>query len=252
MQNQGKYLYCIIEASEPESFGPLGIGGRGDEVHTICYHDLSAVVSDSPIIEYAVSRENTLAHERVIEEVMKNHTVLPVRFCTIAKDEAKIRIILEKEYDRFKEMMNWIDGKKELGLKAMFVENVVYGNILKKHEEIRVFKEKIASLPPEKSLYQRMEIGRMVEIALQKEKDIHKEYILDTLSPLAVDVKINNTYGELMVINAAFLVEKLTEAQFDQKVQELGNKYDGEIKFKYIGTVPPFNFVNLVIETGEY
>jgi len=52
-----------------------------------------------------------------------------------------------------------------------------------------------------------------------------------------------------MVINAAFLVEKDKEAEFDQRVNGLGAKYSSNIKFKYIGKVPPFNFVNLVIET---
>ena len=55
-----------------------------------------------------------------------------------------------------------------------------------------------------------------------------------------------------MIVNAAFLVEKSEEAEFDQRVNELGAKYTNKIKFKYVGTVPPFNFVNLVIKTEEY
>jgi hypothetical protein len=54
-----------------------------------------------------------------------------------------------------------------------------------------------------------------------------------------------------MIINAAFLVEKDKEAEFDQKVQELDARYSDKIKFKYVGT-PPFNFVNLIIKTEEY
>ena len=42
------------------------------------------------------------------------------------------------------------------------------------------------------------------------------------------------------------------EAEFDQNVQALDDKYGDKIKFKYVGTLPPFNFVNLVIETGKY
>ena len=32
-----------------------------------------------------------LAHERAIEEVMKEYTVLPVRFNTITEDEEKVK-----------------------------------------------------------------------------------------------------------------------------------------------------------------
>ena len=249
----GKYIYCIIATNEPESFGPLGIGNRGDQLYTVCSNNIAAVVSNSPIMDYSVSRENTLAHEKAIEKVMKEHTVLPVRFATIAEDEEKVKKILEKEYDKFKNLLNKLKDKKELGLKAIFKEeDTIYKDILKKYEEIRILKEKIVPLPPEKTYYQRMEIGEMVKAALQKEKEIYKKKILDTLSPLAVEVKTNNTYGDRMIVNAAFLVEKSQEAEFDEKVNELGAKYTNKIKFKYVGTVPPFNFVNLVIKTEEY
>lgn len=249
---EGKYIYCIIEIDKPQSFGSLGIGGRGDELHTICFQDIAAVVSNSPIMKYSISRENTLAHEKAIEEAMKEHAVLPVRFATIAEDEEKIKKILEKEYDRFIDLLKYMKGKKELGLKAIFKEDVIYKDILEKYEDIKKLKEKVAALPAEKTYYQRMEIGKTVEAALQKEKEIYKKDILNALSPLAIEVKTNNTYGERMIINAAFLVEKNKEAEFDQKVHEFGEKYGNKIKFKYVGTVPPFNFVNLVIKTSEY
>ncbi len=249
---EGKYIYCIIESKQPKVFGPLGIGARGDELYTILFNDIAAVVSNSPIINYPVSRENSIAHEKAIEEVMQEYTVLPVRFATIAQDEEKVKKILEREHDRFVDLLKNIEGKKELGLKAIFIEDVIYKEILRQHKDLRALKERIASLPPEKTYYQRMEIGKLVEQALGEEKEICKSDILDTLSPLAVEVKINNTYGELMIINAAFLIERPKESEFDQKVGELGEKYNNKIKFKYTGTLPPFNFVNLIIETGKY
>ncbi|NCO23939.1 MAG: gas vesicle synthesis GvpLGvpF [Candidatus Infernicultor aquiphilus] len=249
---EGKYIYCIITTTVAKTFGSIGIGCRGDELYTICFQNIAAVVSNSPIIKYSISRENTLAHEKAIEEVMKEHTVLPVRFATIAEDEEKVKKILEKEYDRFVALLKDMKGKKELGLKAIFKEDVIYKYILEKYKDIERLKERVSALPPEKTYYQRMEIGKMVEAALQKEKEIHKKGILNTLSPLAVEVKNNNTYGELMIISAAFLVEKYREPEFDQKVNEYVNKYGNKINFKYVGTVPPFNFVNLIINTEEY
>ena len=91
---EGKYIYCIIATKEPKTFGPLGIGDRKDELYTICLDGIAAVVSNSPIKSYSISRENMLAHERAIEAVMKEYTVLPVRFCTITEDEDKVKKIL--------------------------------------------------------------------------------------------------------------------------------------------------------------
>jgi len=247
-----KYIYCVIDSDQPQSFGPLGIGERSDEVYTICFDGIAAVVSNASIKKYRISRENSLTHEKAIEAVMAEHTVLPVRFATVTEDEEKVMKILEAEYERFRELLNQMKDKTELGFKAIFKEDVVYKHILEKYENIRVLKEKIAPLPPEKTHHQRMEIGEMVEAALQQEKQIVEEDILNTLSPLAVEVKTNDPYGERMIINAAFLVEKEKEAEFDNQVQELGDKYGEKVKFKFVGMLPPFNFVNLVIETGKY
>jgi hypothetical protein len=248
----GKYIYCIIGSGRPRSFGPFGIGAKGAELTTICVDDIAAVVSPSPIMKYSLSRENMIAHEKAIEEVMKEYEVLPVRFSTIAEDEEKVAKILEKEHDRFAELLKTMAGKTELSVIAIFKEDVIYKDIMEKYRDIRAFKERIAGLPPEKTRGPLMEIGRRVEAALQQEREIYKEEILDTLTALSCDVKVNDKYGEMMILKAAFLVERRREEEFDRKVNELAEKYAGKIRFKYVGTLPPFNFVNLVIETGNY
>ena len=249
---EGKYIYCIIDSDRQQSFGPLGIGGRGDELHTICHNGIAALVSDAPIGKYRVSRENSLNHEKAIEKAMTKYTALPVRFATVAESEEKVRRILEKEQDRFKDLLCSIRDKTELGLKAIFKGEVIYRKILEKYEGIKRLKEKIASIAPEKTHYQRMEIGKIVEDALQAEREIVKTDILSILRSLAVEVKTNDTYGELMIINAAFFVEKNKETDFDQQVQLIDEKYGEKVTFKYVGPLPPFNFVNISINTEDY
>ncbi len=248
---EGKYIYCIIESSESRSFGPLGIGGRGDPLHTVVVGDIAAVVSDAPLTRYRVSRENTLAHQKAIEAVMEQQPVLPVRFATVAEDEEKVKRILKTEYDSFKQLLAKVGDKVELGLKAIFQENI-YGSILAKHETIRTLKEKIAVLPSDQTHFERMRIGQMVEEALQTEKQQVADDILATLSPLAAEVATNDTYGELMIVNAAFFVPKCRETEFDEAVQGLGEEYGENVKFKYVGTMPPFNFVTLMIQMERY
>ena len=246
---EGKYIYCIIEANAARSFGPLGIGGRGDELFSVCLDGVGAVVSNSPLKKYSLARENSLTHERAIEEVMKEYAVLPVRFCTITKDEEKVKKILAQEHDRFKDLLNKMRDKKELNLKAMFKEEIIYKEILGKYKDIRMQKEALLSEPAAKTYPQRREIGEKVESALQKEKAFYKEEILNALPPLAEEIKVNSAYGEMMIINGAFLVAEDKEAGFDEKVQQLDAQYGDKIKFKYVGTLPPFNFVNLLIKT---
>lgn len=253
MSKEGKYIYCIVETNGEEKFGPIGIGNRGDELYKICYMDIGSVVSSSPIIKYKISRENSLTHERAIEEVMnKGYTVLPVRFGTIAESEEKVRDILAIEYNEFKNLLKKMKNKVELGIKAIFHEKIIYQDILNGYEKIKRLKEEIASMPLEKTYYQRLEIGRMVEAALEEQKTRYREEILNTLRKSCCEFHLSDRLiGERMIINAAFLVDREQEREFDKRVNGLAEKYGEKIKFKYVGNIPPFNFVNLVIKLGE-
>lgn len=248
---EGLYIYCLIGSSQPGEYGPIGIGDRGDMVFTVCYDQIAAVVSNSPIKKYAVSSDNARAHERAIEAVMKTQTVLPVRFCTIVEDEEKIIEILKREYAIFRDLLLKFQNKKELGFKAIFRQDIIYNDIVENYEDIRKLKEAVAKIPPAKAYYQLMKVGEMVEQALETEKEKYKDLILKLLQPLSEDIKINKPYGERMILNAAFLVTAEHEPEFDQKVQEIDQKYGSKLKLMYTGTLPPFNFVTLVIKIGK-
>lgn len=248
---EGKYIYGIIRHAAPLDYGPIGMGKRADLVYGINFKDISAIVSNSPIIEYEVRRINMITHERVLEEVMKRFTVLPVQFSTISEhdDDSGILRILEKEYKKFDDLLTKMEGKKELGLKVLTKEAVIYESILEKYDEIRLLRGKLMKLPADKTHYQRMKIGEMVAEAHKKERENYKNSILDVLNPLSVDVKINDNYGDIMIINVAFLVKNIAESAFDKAVNDLEEKFDRFMTFKYVGTLPLYNFVTLVINT---
>src|SRR5947207_9760986 len=67
---RGRYVYCIIRASQPLKFGAIGMDEQWPDVYTINFKDMAAVVSDIPLAPLDSTRENVLAHERVNETVM--------------------------------------------------------------------------------------------------------------------------------------------------------------------------------------
>ena len=244
-QEDGLYIYCIIRSSKAVSFGNIGIGGRGDEVKTLGYDDIHAVVSLVPLMKYETSRENMMAHELVIERVMKYYAVLPLRFATVMNDESDVRQLLKGKYERFVEELERVENKVELGVKAIAKKDVVFEEILLKNNDIRVLKEKIEGLPYEKTYYDRLAIGQMVENALEDEKKKYRKIILEALEPVALEMRENKKFGDRMIVNASFFVDKEREGQFDDCVNELGEQYGDKIIFKYVGGIPPYSFVNL-------
>jgi len=254
MEKEGKYIYCIIGTKQERNFGPIGIGERGDEVITIGYDDISMVVSNHPITKLVVSRENMLAHERVIEKVMQEFdSVLPVRFGTIASSADEIRNLLDRRYREFKNALRNMDHKVELGVKGLWKNmEAIFKEIVEKNKEIKRAKERIQKQVGKKNIQAKMEVGKMVEEALAKKKEKEQELIVDTLRRTAFDCKLNKTISDEMFINAAFLVDKGREKEFDNIMDDLSDKYKNRIKFMYAGPLPVFNFANLVIYPEEW
>jgi len=254
MEKEGKYIYCIIDTKQERNFGPIGIGGRGDEVLTIGYDDLSMVVSSYPMTKFIVSRENMLAHMRVIEKVMNEFdSVLPVRFGTVAFNADEIRNLLDRRLREFRSLLRNMDHKVELGVKGSWKNmKVIFKEIVEENREIKKVKEKIQNEVGKKNIQSKTEVGKMVEEALKKKKEREAEKIVDALRRTAFEYKLNKIIGDEMFMNAAFLVDKGWEKEFDNIIEDLSERYRDRVKFVYVGPVPVYSFVNIVIYPEEW
>ena len=250
---EGKYVYCIIESKDSRSFGPMGIGGRGDDVYTVHYEGLAAVVSNTPLIVYDPTRENVFAHEQVNETVMREFTVLPMAFGALFRTEQDIVELMRGTYSALLDVFAKMEGKVEFGLKVNWDRDRVIAEIEQENEEIRNLKEQITSRATGSTYFARMQLGRLVETALAEQSDAYVREVYSVLRDTAVASRANKPIGDKMIMNAAFLVERDREAEFDQKVKEIAAKYEGKLSFKYSGPWPPYNFVHirLKLERGD-
>jgi len=253
MEKEGKYIYCVIETKQERNFGPIGIGQRGDEVLTIGYDDLSMVVSNYPLTKITAGKENMLAHQKAIEQVMKEFgSVLPVRFGTIASSADEVRNLLDRSYREFKTALKDMDHKIELGVKGLWKNmELIFNEIVEENETIKNLKEAIAK-EGKTDTQAKMGLGRMVKKALDKKKEKQTEEIVDKLRRASYEHKLNDTIGDEMFMNAAFLVDMGREKEFDNIMDDLSSDYKDRIKFMYAGPLPVFNFVNIVIYPEEW
>jgi hypothetical protein len=252
MEREGKYIYCIIETRLERNFGPLGIGDN--EVLTIGYEDLSMVMSSHPLSKVVVRRENMLAHEKVIEVVMNEFdSVLPVRFGTVASNAEEVRNLLDRRYREFKNLLRDMDHKVELGVKGLWKDmKIVFGEIAKEDKKIRGLKRRIRKGTDSNTTELRIEIGKLVQDDLRAKKDEEGEKVIEALRGTALDYRLNSTTGDEMFINAAFLVDKGREKEFDNIMDDLSHYYRERATFRYTGPLPVFNFVNIVIYPEEW
>ena len=246
MPKEGKYIYCIINGNEGRNFGPIGIGKRGDIVSTIGFNDISAVISSSPVSRYVIDPENLTAHEKVIETVMKDYTVLPARFCTIANSAEEVRTFLRSQYGEFKGMLHDLDNKVEMGLKARWTRmDTVFEKIGQNNPDVKELRESIARIGREAGDDKKVALGKVVKEALEEEKQAAAEKILRRFKRLTLETRQNHVVGDDMFLNAVFLIDRTREKQFDFLVEDLAEEYQNEADFKLVGPAPPFNFVSI-------
>ena len=240
---RGKYVYCVIQSADTLKFGAAGIGDNASEIHTIHYRDLAAVVSDVPLGILDSTRENVLAHERVNEIVMRDHTVIPMSFGTIFKTKDDIVQLLRSAYDAFGDVLAKMRDKMEFGLKVLLDRDSVVKDIEDEDEGIHRLKNEIA-LQKGSTYFARMQYGRAIDAALQSRSERYGSEILDRLRDVAVASRINKPIGDKMIMNAAFLVSRDQEGAFDSRVKSIAAEHD-KLTFKYTGPWPPYNFVNI-------
>lgn len=239
------YVYCLTKEPVPSCPDIVSIDGDEEKVFSIIYKDVSVFVSKAKSEKYIADRKNTITHEKILESVMLTHDIIPMRFATVVDGENELQKFIDDNQGAINDVYEKIRNKQELGLKVLIKMDEMMKKIINEYSAIRKMRDKIASIPLEKSYYERIEIGKMVADALEKEKTKYRDLILEALSPLAEEVIDNKSFGEMMLMNTAFLVDKAKEKEFDEQVNQLAENIGDSMKFKYVGNLPPYNFVNL-------
>jgi hypothetical protein len=248
MKHAGKYIYGIIATEDAPNFGPIGIGGRHDEVTTLGTQGIAAVVSNAAVDHYFASRENLTAHAQVIEKVMESYTVLPMRFCTVAETAGEIVAFLEKNSRELKNKLRVMDGKVEIDIKIVWTDmKKIYEEIVKENKKIRELKVKGATGSQESLIH----AGELVATALEEKKAVEGDRYLRPLKKAAADGRESEPNRDEMLAHAAFLIDKGWLKEFDHRVEKMGEEFKERIQIHYVGPMAPFSFVNLQLHWDE-
>ena len=240
---RGRYVYCIIRSTQPLKFGAIGMDETWPDVYTINYKDMAAVISDVPIAPLDSTRENVLAHERVNETVMHDHTVIPMSFGTIFRTNEDIIELLRSAFDAFGDVLTKMQNKLEFGLKVLWDPDQAIREVESEDDDINRLKKELSSQKGP-TYFARMQYGRLVDTALQARSERYVSSILTELRDVAVASRINKPIGDKMIMNAAFLISRNQESAFDKKIKDIAGRHD-QLTFKYTGPWPPYNFVNI-------
>ena len=239
-----KYLYGIIKESQFKSFEFCGL--EGGHVYTINCRELAAVVSDIESSEIDPTRRNVLAHTIAQDGILKKYSLVPMGFGIVAADEIKVLNLLENNYAGLGTELERLADKIEAEIKIFWDDKALTSENRQLFDKVQAkVKASSSAIETQRIL---TEAGMQVESIVLQWKRKYVDQIYSSLRKMAVDSKLNDCSGVKMLLNASFLMERNTEEKFLEQVRVLDAEFKGNINFKYIGPLSPYNFVSLKLE----
>jgi gas vesicle protein GvpL/GvpF len=249
----GTYLYAIARGPLPASFSTQAVANPGAEIRAVRVDDLAAIVSDVATTPVEATRNDVLAHSDALQELLATApAVVPLRFGTVFPDDAAMRTeLLESRAEELHSLLRFVENRVELRVKAFYVEDRVLREIVDQHPRIAALQRRTRSLPEDATYYERIELGELVASALGAARARDAEAIFARLAPLAVDRLAEEEPHEWAVLAASFLVERRAVPDFDAAVGTLADELHERIELRYVGPLPAYSFVEVLLEPVE-
>ncbi len=243
------YVYGIIESAREASLGIPGVDGS-TPARIVSADGLGCVVSDYDDDALSTLPKEDLirclfAHQRVIEQVMCSHTVLPVRFGTVLTGPQEAYSLLSQRREELLKALSTIRDKVEMEVAATWDTSGVLREISTEEELVRARGAILKKGHP--SLEDRIRFGQLVKARIDKRREAYRQRTVSHLQPLAIDLVSSVLLSDEMVMNLAFLIDQSQQAQFDAHIQRLDELFMNEIRFRVIGPLPLYRFSTVEI-----
>jgi hypothetical protein len=190
---------------------------------------------------------------------MSSHTVLPMRYGTVASDKAEILEIIEERREIIKSLFDKVRGKVELGIKVLWNPEPIKEQVKRDDCEIGQLRAKMRKLQAlsknERAKGRLYLMEKLYDELVQRKVKIDGEKfisnILAKLSSLSFDKVFAKFTTERLLLSASFLVTKDKVADFELLVQQLIKQHQ-QLSFLLTGPWPPYNFTKIQLkELGE-
>jgi len=241
------YVYGLVRAEKDLEFGNIGPDHNGEQarVYTVRLGSIGAVVSDHwDTGRIRPLRKNVEPHHRVIREVMKSTTVLPMAFGHVSKSAEMVMKMLKRDRACIEEQLERVGGRVEMGLKVIWAVDNIFEYMVERSAELKSYRDEIFVQGRSPSQPELIELGRMFETQLNKQREDLAERI-ELLRENSAEIKFNPAKNEKVVMDLSILVERGALERFEGFVHEVAKLFPAQCVVDYNGPWAPFNFVEL-------
>jgi len=250
------YIYAIIPTGEEVVFDVAGMDNHDDRVYSIPHGDVAAVVSASPVVDYrGLKRDEAVrhlvAHQGVVEAVMQEFAVLPVKFGTVLPDQARVHRLLAQGRKLFRTALEKLTGLVQMEVVVLWGLEEVFQEIAQE-EPIAGLKAQVQAQRPQEMLAERVAIGQMVKSSLERRRGELEARLVAPLREVAIDLVVNPPMDDRMVTNVALLMDRSGCQALERQLEALDKEFGGRLHFRCIGPLPPYSFATIEVRVPSF
>ena len=252
----GRYLYCIADSSEAVSLGNIGI--EENEVYSIPYKDLCAVVHNCPATPYEsedkeIVKEWVIAHQKVVDAAWeKLGTLIPIGFDTIIQGNAAVepeenmKKWLGDDYDNLKAKIEKVRDRAEYGVQLFWDRKTIAKKVSDESPEIKALNEEIKSKPKGIAYMYRQKLEALLKKEIEERADRYFKEFYGKITPHVDDVHVEKTKktedeDKQMLLNLSCLLPKEGSKGLGEELEKI-DAIEG-FSVRYTGPWPPYSFV---------
>jgi hypothetical protein len=230
------YVYAIVEQGRALPDGLKGIDTRTPQI--LNCGDVAAVISESPRVPPAPEVEKLWLHEKLIERLMCDRAVLPVRYGTQLTSERAVLELLSSNQTAFCSNLGRVRGRVELSVRVMWDDLPCHAPDAGKpavggrdYMQTRLLEERDRRARCKRG----QALVDQVDAVLSTFADQHTAKLLAT---------------PRMLLTAAYLVNCERVTEFRAAIRRLACDRPN-LQFLCTGPWPPYNFVDVVVQLAD-
>jgi hypothetical protein len=234
-------IHGFVSAGAPPALEASGL-------HLVAEAGIAAIVGEAPACGFqGLAREQAvgllLQHQQALEAVMARTTVLPVKFGTLAPDEAGLRRMLAQGSAMIGAQLAEFSGRLQMEIVVLWPLDKVFAEIAADPDiaELRARAQETGA-PADG-----VQLGEAVKTALERRRAALAGGIGIALREVAIDVADNALMNDRMVANIALLMNKSDLGRLEATLERLDAETDGVLTFRSIGPLPPANFATVEV-----
>jgi hypothetical protein len=248
MSQDRLYVYAIVRDAPRSPISVAPVADPNGKVWLEPIGPLAAIVSCYAGAEIMPVRRNALAHTRVLEAALADGPMLPMRFGVMVDDVAGLRRVIAPRSRDLEMLLDELDGRVEVGVKARWNEDIIWKEIVASHPHLGRAGNRLKHLSKGEGYYDRIDLGRKVEAAITQKRLLEAAKLQRFLDPFVVRQKQLNQTDDMTFFHAAVLVAATQESNLFDAITRYEQAQPDRLFLKVISPVPAYNFVAVTLD----